>query len=94
MVGLNELQVVIGSRHPLPIKGTQVQVLESWTAEVLEEQVNTVQKQLYELAKPLCAKASATGLPPLRTINHQIPLIDLNKVYPWRPSRCPEALRP
>lgn len=26
---------------------------------------------------------------PLRAINHTIPLIDENKIYPWRPSRCP-----
>jgi Reverse transcriptase (RNA-dependent DNA polymerase) len=32
-------------------------------------------------------------LPPLRAINHTVPLIDENKIYPWRPSRCPEALR-
>ncbi|KAF8220658.1 hypothetical protein L208DRAFT_1416363, partial [Tricholoma matsutake] len=32
-------------------------------------------------------------LPPLQAINHTVPLIDENKIYPWRPSRCPEALR-
>ena len=30
-------------------------------------------------------------LPPFRAINHEIPLIDVNNIYPWRPSRCPEA---
>jgi hypothetical protein len=94
LVGLNESQVVIGSRDPLLLKGTQVQVLESRAAEALEEQINTVRRQLYELAKPLCVKASETDLPPLRAINHQIPLIDPEKVYPWRPSKCPEVLRP
>ena len=34
-----------------------------------------------------------TELPPLRDINHTIPLIDESKTYPWRPSRCPEAFR-
>ena len=94
MVGLNESRVVIGSHDPLPIKGTQVQILESRAAEVLGEHIDTVQRQLYELAQPLYAKASETDLPPLRAINHQIPLIDPAKVYPWRPSRCPEALQP
>ena len=37
--------------------------------------------------------ASEIPLPPLRDINHEIPLRDPNKVIPWRPSRCPEALR-
>lgn len=31
---------------------------------------------------------------PLRAINHEILLIDVGKVYPWRPSRCPEMFRP
>jgi hypothetical protein len=30
----------------------------------------------------------------MRVINHTMPLIDENKAYPWRPSRCPEPLRP
>ena len=34
-----------------------------------------------------------TGFPPLRAINHTIPLIDEKTTYPWRPSRCPEAFR-
>lgn len=42
MVGLNELRVVIGSHDPLPIKGTQVQILESKVAEVLGEHIDTV----------------------------------------------------
>ena len=93
MIGLNGSRVVIGSKEPLPIKGDQVQVLESCAAEVLEEQISEVRQQLYELAKLLCTKASETELLPLRAINHQIPIIDHEKVYPWRPSRCPEALR-
>jgi len=52
-----------------------------------------VREDLKKLARPLCAKASETGLPPLRAINHSIPLIDEKKIYPWRPSRCPEPMR-
>ena len=63
MVGLNKLQVVIASCDPVPIKGTQVQNWELRSAEVLEEHINTVQQQLYKLAKPLYAKASETVLP-------------------------------
>ncbi|KAJ6577869.1 hypothetical protein B0H19DRAFT_1020353 [Mycena capillaripes] len=33
------------------------------------------------------------GLPLFRAINHTIPLIDKDKIYPWYPARCPEALR-
>jgi hypothetical protein len=46
-----------------------------------------------DYAKPICKSAEETGLPPLRAINHTIPLIDEDKILPWRPSRCPEALR-
>ena len=65
MVGLNESCIIIGSHEPVPIRGSQVQVLESRAADVLEEKVELVCKQLYRLAKPLCAKASETSLPPL-----------------------------
>ncbi|KIJ60874.1 hypothetical protein HYDPIDRAFT_177272 [Hydnomerulius pinastri MD-312] len=94
MVGFNESRVVIGSSEPVPIQGTQVQTLESRAADILEDRLEDARKRLYDLAKPLCAKASETRLPPLRVINHSIPLIDPTKIYPWRPSRCPEALRP
>jgi hypothetical protein len=30
---------------------------------------------------------------PFQSINHKIPLIDENKIYSWRPSRCPEVFR-
>jgi hypothetical protein len=49
--------------------------------------------ELMAYAEPLCRKVEETELPPFRAINHSIPLIDENKVYPWRPSRCPEVFR-
>lgn len=49
---------------------------------------------MLDYAKPLCQEASDTELPPLCAINHTIPLIDEAAIYPWRPSWCPEALRP
>jgi hypothetical protein len=33
-------------------------------------------------------------LPPLREINHRIPIIDKDKRYTYRMPRCPEAMRP
>ncbi|KAG2062904.1 hypothetical protein BDR04DRAFT_1039578 [Suillus decipiens] len=76
------------------MKGEQVTTLESRVSEVYEESLDKVRAQLNELARPLCAKANETSLPPLRAINHTIPLTDKGKIYPWRPSRCPESLRP
>jgi hypothetical protein len=94
MIGLNPPRVVIGSAGQQPMKGEQVTTLESRVSEVYAEDLDKVRAQLNELAHPLCAKASETSLPPLRAINHTIPLIDEGKIYPWRPSRCPEPLRP
>ncbi|KAI0351158.1 DNA/RNA polymerase [Trametes cingulata] len=45
-------------------------------------------------AELLCQEGGATALPPLRAINHSIPLIDEAKIYSWRPSKCPDALKP
>jgi len=94
LVGLNSPRVVLGSKEPLEMKGTQVSVLESRATEVYEESLERVRQKLRDLARLLCSQAGATALPPLRAINHTIPLIDEGKIYPWRPSKCPEALRP
>ena len=90
MVGLNSPRVVLGSKVPLEMKGTQVSVLESQATEVYEESL----EQVCELARLLCSQAGMTALPPLRAINHTIPLIDKGKIYPWRPSKCPEPFQP
>jgi hypothetical protein len=58
-----------------------------------ELRLEEVREELKQYAEPLCKEMHETGLPPLRDINHTIPLIDETKTYPWRPSRCPEAFR-
>ncbi|KAG2045859.1 hypothetical protein BDR06DRAFT_900090 [Suillus hirtellus] len=94
MIRLNPPRVVIGSADQQPMKGEQVMTFESRMLEVYEEKLDKVHAQLNELAQPLYAKASEMDLPPLCAINHMIPLIDKGKIYPWRPSCCPEPLRP
>jgi hypothetical protein len=94
MIGLNPPHIVIGSTDRQPMKGDRVTTLESRVSDVYEESLDKVREKLSELARPLCAKASETNLPPLCVINHTIPLIDEGKIYLWRPSRCPEPLRP
>ena len=94
MIGFHDIRVIVGSTTPLMIHGPQVQVLEARLTKLLEEKVEEVQRMLYALAKPLCAKASETVLPPLWAINHTIPLIDPEKIYLWCPLCCPEALCP
>ena len=75
MVGFNPPRVTIGSTTALPVKGDQVSTLESRAAEATEDDLEGARKTLLQWAKPLCAKASQTGLPPLRVINHSIPLL-------------------
>lgn len=91
MVGFNETRIVIGSNTALPIKGAAVRTLASRSAMLRELNLEEAREYLKSLAEPLCKTAGETNLPPLRAINHRIDLIDDDKVYPWRPARCPEA---
>ena len=77
LVGLNSPRVILGSKTPLAMKGSQVSILESRATGVYEENLERVREQLMADAKPLCSQAGATALPPFRAINHLIPLIDL-----------------
>ena len=92
-VGLNDPRVVVGSPGPLPMVGENVAVLTSRAIDVLEEQLEAARQELWAYSADICKKAMDTALPPLRKINHRVPLIDPDKVYPWRPSRVQEALR-
>ncbi|PIL27303.1 transcription factor [Ganoderma sinense ZZ0214-1] len=90
-VGLNPVTIVVGSDKALPIEGKSVRALESRATDVLEEELEKARQHLREYAADICAEASNTPLPPLREINHTIPLKDPSKVYTWRGSRCPDA---
>lgn len=57
------------------------------------DEIVATREELMAYAKPLCRNIDETELPPLRAINHTIPLIDENKTYQWRASRCPEIFR-
>ena len=92
-VGLNPACVVVGSDEPLPIRGDDVARIASRAVELLEENLEKARAELVEYARDLCKELDETDLPPFRAINHEIPLIDENKIYPWRPSRCPEVFR-
>ena len=94
LLGFNPSQVNVRSTESLPIKGTQVLVLESRATEVVMDHIDSLREELRQYALPICKEAIETPLPPLRAINHVIPLNDEHKVYSWRPSRCPEQLKP
>ncbi|KAG9223444.1 hypothetical protein CCMSSC00406_0006936 [Pleurotus cornucopiae] len=94
MLGLNPPRVVIGSAPALPLApGEAVAKLSSQAMDLLQSDVEKARSHLLDYAKLLCVPVEDTELPPLRAINHKIPLIDVNKVYSWRPSKCPEPLR-
>uniref|UniRef100_A0A0W0GB85 Putative polyprotein n=1 Tax=Moniliophthora roreri TaxID=221103 RepID=A0A0W0GB85_MONRR len=92
-IGLNPSTVEIGSDMKLPIQGENVSEIQSQNIVIEEETLEATWQELKEYAKPICKTAADTPLPPLRVINHTIPLIDEEKVYSWRPSRCPQAFR-
>lgn len=93
VIGFNETRILIGSDVSTPIVGEQVATLSSRAMDVYEEQLDHVREELCAYAAPLCKKAEEAELPPMRRINHRIPIIDKEKSYPYRQSRCPEAFR-
>jgi hypothetical protein len=82
-MGLNPACVIVGSDIPLPIRGDDVTKIASRAVEVLEESLNKARAELIEYARDLCKELDETDLPPFRSINHEIPLIDEDKIYPW-----------
>ncbi|KAG5644982.1 hypothetical protein H0H81_009316, partial [Sphagnurus paluster] len=92
--GLNPPRVIIGMDIPEPMEGVGVAQLSSCSMDMYEENLERIREELCQYAQPLCRSALETPLPLLRAINHEIDLINPDKVYPWHPSHCPEALRP
>ncbi|KAF8172626.1 hypothetical protein K438DRAFT_1611694, partial [Mycena galopus ATCC 62051] len=94
-IGLNPARVCVGSADAVPLEGVATARVFTGAVGLGEhDALQAARDELLEYAKPICKTADERGLPPLRAINHTIPLIDENKILPWSPSRCPEALRP
>ncbi|OJT02036.1 Retrovirus-related Pol polyprotein from transposon 17.6 [Trametes pubescens] len=92
-LALNPARVVIGCSEPAVMEGEDVAVILSAAAELLEDKLDELREILRTEASDLCQDGTALALPPLRAINHTIPLIDESKIYSYRPSKCPEALK-
>ncbi|PBK73731.1 hypothetical protein ARMSODRAFT_986667 [Armillaria solidipes] len=92
-IRFNSSHVVVGSMMLQPLEGLSVAVLESRAAVIYNELLAAYQHELINYAHPLFKKATETLLPPLRAINHAIPLIEPEKIYPWWPSWCPKLFR-
>ena len=92
-IGFNPSHVIIGSNEPLEMKGPEVATITSAAADLLNEGLNDIRKQLRREVDDLCPETSKTALPPMRTVNHLIALINEKKIYRFHPSKCPEAFR-
>jgi hypothetical protein len=92
-ISLDPPTVVIGSKCSSPMKGERVTNLSSQPMLLYQDKLAEVRDQLLLYAQKICRKAVDTSLPPLREINHEIPLINTHKNYSWCPSKCPDHLR-
>jgi hypothetical protein len=92
-IGFNPSRVIVGSNVPLEMKGPEVATISSAAADLLNQGLDDLRKLLRQEAEDLCPDTSMTALPPMRAVNHTIPLIDEKKIYHFRPSKCPDAFR-
>ncbi|KAJ3560998.1 hypothetical protein NP233_g10469 [Leucocoprinus birnbaumii] len=84
--------VVIGSENPIPLKGPRIAKMLSRAMTTYEDKLEVIRNGLLSYTKKVCCDGLDTPLPPLREINHKIPLINPDSKYLWRPSQCPDAL--
>ncbi|KAF8227864.1 hypothetical protein L208DRAFT_1404802, partial [Tricholoma matsutake] len=82
-LGLNPTTVVISSNTSLPIEGSTVTKIASRAMDIYEDAIEKVRQELLAYTEPICIEALDMDLllPPLRAINHTVPLIDENKIY-------------
>ena len=92
-VGFNPARIVVGSDESLPLRmGNDTKLMVN-SVSMEDQRIEEAREELCRYAAPLCKEMADTDLPPLRDINHMIPLTDEKKTYQWRPSRCPEMFR-
>ena len=92
-IGLNLIRISIGSALPVDIQGEEIAVISLAAADLFKDELSWLREDLGCDAADLCQDGARTELPLLRAVNHTIPVIDENKVYSWRPSKCPDAMR-
>jgi Reverse transcriptase (RNA-dependent DNA polymerase) len=94
VLGFNPSRVVIGASEPLEIHGNNTAIIPSHWAILINENLELLWQQLRDECADLCKSVDETPLPPLRDLNHKIPLINKDKVFKSQCSTCPEALHP
>lgn len=60
----------------------------------MESTLEEARVYLRKEAKDLCGDPGKAALRPFRDINHTTPIIEADKKYKFRPSKCPKALEP
>ena len=85
--------MVVESSEPMEMKGPEITTIPLAAVEVLNKGLDEIRRELRKEAEDLCPDTSKMNLPPMRVINHLIPLIDEHKKYHYRPFECPEAFR-
>jgi Aspartyl protease len=93
LIGMNPSQFKIGHTESIKLAGEGCTIVHAAAVYILNQGIDEIKKILLNEVSELCKSAGETPLPPLRVINHEIPVIDPKKVYRWRPSRVPEAFR-
>jgi hypothetical protein len=82
-ISLNPVHVCIRSVDAPPSEGVATAKIYTNTMMVEDDTLRVVQDKLLEYTEPICKVASEMVLPPLWAINHEIPLIEENKILPW-----------
>lgn len=92
-IGINPLCLVVGCDDSQPITGSNISNITSKAIKLTQQSIDKAQQVLIAYIEPLCKTANKTELSLFRAINRMLPLIDKNKIYSWRESQDPEALR-
>jgi hypothetical protein len=74
LLGLNPMQVDIGSGSSLPIKGEQITTLSSLAADLLEERLEALRQELIEYAKDICKDPADAPLPAIQSNKPYYPI--------------------
>ena len=81
VIAFNPSRVVVGSSEPMEMKGPEITTTPFAVAEVLNKGLDEIRRELRKEAEDLCPNTIKMDLPPMRAINHSIPLINEQKKY-------------
>lgn len=77
LLGFNPTRIVIGSNASKPMSGSDMIIYRGARATVTQQSIENLRKTVFSDAQDLFKEAATTPLPPMRAINHEIPLKDV-----------------